>query len=57
MDLDVNEYLLAIDKNLEVGTRVYMCVSLPRYFVDPSCETDAIDKEHLARASYEFLFK
>jgi len=57
MDLDANEYLLAIDNNLDIGTRVYMCVHLPYYFIEPTCETDAIDTDRLARASFQFLFK
>jgi len=57
MDLDANEYLLAIHDNLDIGTRVYMCVDLPYYFAEPTCETDAIDKDRIARASFQFLFK
>jgi hypothetical protein len=57
MDLDANEYLLAVDDNLEIGKRVYMCVELSKYFTERVCETDAIDKNHVARASFQFLFK
>ena len=57
IDLDANEYLLAIDDNLEIGTRVYMCVDIPRHFTQPTCETDAIDKDLLARAAFQFFFK
>ena len=57
LDLDANEYLLAIHDNLDFGTRVYMCVDIPRYFTEPTCETDAIDNNRIARASFQFLFK
>ena len=57
MDLDANEYLLAIEDNLDIGTRVYMCTNLTSYSANltyPICETDAIDKDRLARAALEF---
>jgi hypothetical protein len=57
MDLDANEYLLAVDDNLDIGTRVYMCANLTNYSANltyPICETDAIDKDRLARAALEF---
>lgn len=57
IDLQENEYLLAINDNVDIGTRVYMCVDFPRYFADPICQTDAIDKHHLARSAFQFLFK
>lgn len=57
IDLQANEYLLAIDQNLKIGTRVYMCVDMPRYFTEESCQTDAVDNNHIARASFQFLFK
>jgi hypothetical protein len=55
LDLDANEYLLAIDDNIQEGTRVYMCIGLPN-FKDPICETDAIDNNNLAVASFDIPF-
>jgi hypothetical protein len=57
MDLDANEYLLAVEDNLDIGTHVYMCVSLTNYsttLTEPICETDAIDNDRLARAALQF---
>jgi hypothetical protein len=56
LDLDANEYLLAIHDSLDIGTRVYMCVHIPDYFTEPTCETDAVDKDRIARAAFQFLF-
>lgn len=56
MDLDANEYLLAIDKNIELGTRVYMCIFTPLYMEYPLCQTDAIDKDNLARVNFDSLY-
>lgn len=55
MDLDANEYLFAIDKNVEIGTRVYMCIFTSSYMSEPLCQTDAIDKNHLARVNFDIL--
>lgn len=55
LDLDANEYLLAIDDNMQEGTRVYMCIGLPN-FRDPICETDAVDNNNLAVASFDIPF-
>ena len=56
LDLDANEYLLAIHESLDIGTRVYMCVYIPDYFTEPTCETDAVDKDRIARATFQLLF-
>ena len=57
MDLDANEFLLAVKDNLDIGTRVYMCVNLTKYstnLTEEICETDAIDNDRLARAPLQF---
>jgi|1185.fasta_scaffold34061_3 hypothetical protein len=53
IDLQTNEYLLAINKNLAVGTRVYMCIHIPSSSEEQICQTDAIDNHHLARVSFK----
>jgi hypothetical protein len=55
MDLDANEYLLAIDENVDIGTRVYMCIFTPTYLEESLCQTDAIDKNNLARVNFDVL--
>lgn len=53
MDLDANEYLFAIDENIDTGTRIYMCIFTPLYLKEPLCQTDAIDKDSLSRVNFD----
>jgi len=57
IDLDANEYLFAIDQEIDIGTRVYMCLAAYTYLDQPICQTDAIDKSNLARSIFQFNFK
>jgi hypothetical protein len=55
MDLDANEYLLAIEENIDVGSRVYMCIFAPAHLNESLCQTDVIDKNNLARANFDLF--
>jgi hypothetical protein len=55
LDLDANEYLFAIDDEIEIGTRVDMCLFSSNYLSQPICQIDAIDTNNLARANFEYI--
>jgi hypothetical protein len=55
LDLDANEYLLAIDDEIEIATNCDTRRFSSNYLTDPICQIDAIDINNLARANFESI--
>ncbi len=57
LHLHDNNFLLAIDENIDPGTRLYMCVNIPYPLEQYECQWDAVDKENTGYAEFDFFFQ
>jgi hypothetical protein len=57
LHLDNNDFLLAIKQNIDIGTRLYMCIDLPYPFDQYECQWDAVDKRNTGFAEFDFYFQ
>jgi hypothetical protein len=55
--IDNNDFLLAINEDIEPGTRLYICIDIP-YPVDQfDCQWDAVDKNNRGFAEFDLFFQ
>jgi hypothetical protein len=57
LHLDNNDFLLAIEDDVQPGTRLYMCASIPYPLEQYDCQWDAVDKDKTGRAEFDFFFQ
>lgn len=55
LHLDNNDFLLAIENTLDIGTRLYICVDIPYPIEQYDCQWDAVDKNNTAYAEFDFF--
>lgn len=57
LHLDNNNFLLAISNNIDIGTRLLICATLPFPFDQRDCQWDAVDKQSTGYAEFDFFFQ
>jgi hypothetical protein len=57
LHLDNNDFLLATEAGIDVGTRLYICVDIPYPIGQYDCQWDAVDKNNTAFAEFDLFLQ
>lgn len=57
LDLDNNDFLVASNDTIPIGTRLYICIEIPYPNYQYECQWDAVDNSHTGFAEFDFFFQ